>query len=65
MQEVQYELYIIGLFPGVDPVVRRKRELYPDDLRAIGHFEVIQHGPGEFALRAEARVPEALASPER
>jgi nitrate reductase NapE component len=47
-----------------DEFVRRKRELFAEDLRAIGSFDLIQHGPGDFSLHAEARLPESLGSPE-
>jgi hypothetical protein len=42
--------------------VRRKRELFPRDLRAIAELAVVENGPGKFAISAQARLPQHLAA---
>jgi hypothetical protein len=42
-------------------LVRRKRELFPGDLRAIAELDVVELGPGRFVISAQARLPPHLA----
>ena len=48
-----------------EQLVRCKRELFADDLRAVGEFDVVQEGSGSFTVRAEARLPPRLQRPAR
>ena len=38
----------------VKRLIKRKKKVFSNDLRGVGHFEIIDRG-GEFVLRAEAR----------
>ncbi len=44
------------LQPLVDHLLARKSELFPDDLRAIGDWEVLRTEGGEWGLRVDAHV---------
>ena len=42
--------------PLVDHLLARKSELFPDDLRAVGDWEVLRSTAGEWGLRVDAHV---------
>lgn len=42
---------------SIDMLVARKRLLFADDLRGIGHWELRQKANGEVSLRVEAHAP--------
>jgi hypothetical protein len=46
-------------------LVRRKQELFADDLRAVGTFDVVPDGEGSFTVSAEGRLPRSLDEPAR
>jgi len=46
-----------------DALVARRRELFADDPRAVGEWEILREPGGRFRLRASAHLPKRLPEP--